>query len=102
MPSNKDMSGQVLNREEMKLSNEKGKDDRICMSQKYLQCVTPYLLFFLPIMMCVLAGAICYFHLETDKLETEMETLRQSMTMVTSIRGEKGERGEAGRPGYLG
>ena len=102
MPSTRDMSGQVLKREEMELSYEKGKDDRMCASQKYLSCLTPYLLFFLSIMMCVLAGAICHFHLETDKLETEMETLRQSITMVSSTRGEKGERGEAGLPGYPG
>ena len=102
MPSNRDMSGNVLNREEMELSYEKGKNDGLCVSQKYLRCVTPYILFFLSIMICVLAGAICHFHLETDKLETEMEALRQSMTMVSSTRGEKGERGEAGVPGYSG
>ena len=61
MPSNRDMSGQVSNTEEMKLSSEKGKDDRLCVSKKYLLCVTPYLLFFLSIMIHdVLAGAICH------------------------------------------
>ena len=102
MSSNRDMSGQVLNREAMELYSEKDTDDKQCLSQKYLQQATPYLLCFLSIMVCVLGGAIYQAHMETGLLEEEIVTLRQSMDKVESSRGEKGERGGSGLPGLPG
>ena len=106
MSSNRVMSGHALNSQTMDISVGKEKENTPCISR-----VTPYLLSVLSIMVCLLAAAVCYFHLSTVQMETEMETMRKSLAQVRSRQGEKresglpgftGNKGQRGRPGSLG
>ena len=97
MSSTSDMWGHVLNSQTMEITDGKEKENSPCLSR-----ATPYLLSVLSIMVCLLAAAVCYFHLSTVQMETEMETMRQSLAQVRGRQGEKGEKGESGLPGFTG
>ena len=102
MLSNSDMSGQVLNSKTMELESDIVRGNRQCDVQKSLALVTPYLLCFLSVLVCLLAGGVYHYHMEVGHLETQVEDLSKSVYSIKNYRGEKGGRGESGQPGLPG
>ena len=87
MLSNGEMSGQVLNRDDTLELEIRDREDRNCYIQKYLTVVTPYLLIFLSVLVCVLAGGVYHYHMEVGHLETQVEDLSKSVYSIRSTRG---------------
>merc|ERR1719308_188099 len=77
MLNNSEMSGTVLNSNTMQLESDIDRANRQCHIQKYLTLVTPYLLCFLSVLVCVLAGGVYHYHMEVGHLETQVEHLRE-------------------------